>query len=192
MERRAGLEGELRNVCVLFLDIRNFTQYSEKRTPQEVVDYLNGLFTFMIDIVSKHNGIINKFLGDGFMAIFGAPLADGRECEHAMRAALEIVARLQAEVAAGKLPPTRTGIGIHYGPALTGSIGSPRRKEYTIIGDTVNLASRIEHLTKDHDAQILVSQSVLHAAPEANIPADRIGEVAVRGRQARLELYRLA
>ena len=156
------------------------------------MNYLNGLFAFMIDIVSKHNGIINKFLGDGFMAIFGAPLTDGRECEHAMRAALEIVAQVEAEVAAGRLPPTRTGIGIHYGPALTGSIGSLRRKEYTIIGDTVNLASRVEQLTQQHNAQILVSQSVLHAAPDANIKADHIGEVPVRGREARLELYKLA
>ncbi len=192
MERPSDIEGELRNVCVLFLDIRNFTQFSEKRSPQEVVQYLNGLFSFMIDIVGRNQGIINKFLGDGFMAVFGAPLADDRACEHAMRAALEIGAQLDHEVAAGRLPPTRTGIGIHYGPALTGSIGSSRRKEYTLIGDTVNLASRIEALTKQHDAQILVSHHVLQAAPGTDIKAQSIGEVAVRGREAPLALYKLA
>ena len=192
MERPSDMEGELRNVCVLFLDIRNFTQFSEKRSPQEVVQYLNGLFSFMIDIIGRHQGIINKFLGDGFMAVFGAPIADEQACEHAMRAALEIGAQLEHEVAAGRLPPTRTGIGIHYGPALTGSIGSSRRKEYTLIGDTVNLASRIEALTKQHDAQILVSHHVIQAAASANIKAQSIGEVAVRGREAPLALYKLA
>jgi adenylate cyclase len=194
MEKRGGMDlgGELRDVCVLFLDIRNFTQFSEKRAPQEVVSYLNSLFSFMIDIVSEHGGIINKFLGDGFMAIFGAPLADGRECERAMRAALAMVARLDEEIQSGRLPATRIGIGIHYGPALTGSIGSPRRKEYTIIGDTVNLASRIEQLSKQYKAQILVSHSVLQAAKDSGIFAERIGEVSVRGRESPLELYRLA
>lgn len=192
MQRQADVEGELREVCVLFLDIRAFTQFSEKRPPDEVVRFLNSLFAFMIDIVSQHNGIINKFLGDGFMAIFGAPLADGRECQHAIRAALDMVATLEREIAAGHLPETRIGIGLHYGPALTGSIGSPRRKEYTIIGDTVNLASRIEQLTKQHGAQILASASVLQAAGNMGVAAEPIGQVAVRGREAPLELFKLA
>lgn len=194
MDKQGGMDlgGEQRDVCVLFLDIRNFTQFSEKRTPQEVVSYLNALFPFMIEIVSEHQGIINKFLGDGFMAVFGAPLADGKACEHAMQAALAMVQRLDEEVTAGRLPPTRIGIGIHHGPALTGSIGSPRRKEYTIIGDTVNVAARIEQLCKRHDAQILVSQSVISAAPDCGVRAEQIGEVGVRGREAPLALYKLA
>lgn len=194
MQQRGGMDmqGEVRNVCVLFLDIRNFTQYSEKRAPEEVVRYLNHLFSFMIEVVSQHKGIINKFLGDGFMAIFGAPLSDDRACEHAMRAALQIVNQLESYVKGGELPPTRIGIGIHYGPAVTGSIGSLRRKEYTIIGDTVNLASRIEQLTKHYAAQVLVSASVLQAAPATGIAAEHIGETVVRGRQDPLELYKLA
>jgi len=192
LEERAELDGELRHVCVLFLDIRNFTRFSESRTPHEVVSYLNALFAFMIEIVSKHNGIINKFLGDGFMAIFGAPLPDERACQHAVEAALEIVQRLAAELASEQLPATRIGIGVHFGPALTGSIGSPRRKEYTVIGDTVNLASRIEQLTKQFDAQVLASGSVIAAIDDRSLFAERLGEVAVRGRQAPLEIYRLA
>lgn len=126
------------------------------------------------------------------MAIFGAPLPDERACEKAIAASQQILKQLAARIADGQLPPTRLGIGIHYGPVLTGSIGSERRKEYTIIGDTVNLAARIEQLTKQYDAQLLVSQSVLSALLSGEPRAERIGEVAVRGREGSLELYKLA
>lgn len=192
LQQPTELAGELRTVCVLFLDIRNFTRFAEQRSPLEVVAYLNELFSFMIEIINKHNGFINKFLGDGFMALFGAPLSDGRDCEHAARAAIEIVEALRAAVAAGRLPETRIGIGLHAGPALTGSIGSHTRKEYTIIGDTVNLASRIEQLTKEHGAQILVSHSVAEALDKLPIHKERLGSVTVRGRSAPLDLFKLA
>ena len=90
----------------MFLDIRNFTTFAEKRTPEEVVAYLESLFEFMIEIVNRHHGVINKFLGDGFMAVFGAPLSDGSDCLNGVTAAREILARVEAEVAQGKvLPP---------------------------------------------------------------------------------------
>lgn len=192
MSKTTDFDGELRDVCVLFLDIRNFTGFAEQRAPQDVVQFLNTLFEFMIETVSAHGGIINKFLGDGFMAVFGAPLLDGNPCDKAIQTALKIVAQLDHEIGQGRLPPTRIGIGIHFGPALTGSIGSPRRKEFTIIGDTVNLAARIEQLTKQHDAQILVSQSVLSASQAPPAGSQPIGEVTVRGRKTALSLYKLA
>lgn len=191
MTQSTDVDGEMRQVCVLFLDIRNFTQFAEKRSPQQVVQFLNSLFAPMIETVSQHGGIINKFLGDGFMAMFGAPLPDERACQNAIAASREILRQLAERVTDGQLPATRIGIGIHYGPVLTGSIGSERRKEYTIIGDTVNLAARIEQLTKQYDAQILVSHSVIAELPSAEKTGERIGEVAVRGRQAGLDLYKL-
>lgn len=192
LSKTADYDGELRDVCVMFLDIRNFTNFAEKREPHEVVQFLNTLFSFMIETVSTNGGIINKFLGDGFMAVFGAPLLEGNPCDKAMHTALQIVRQLDSEVSLGRLPPTRIGIGIHFGPALTGSIGSPRRKEYTIIGDTVNLAARIEQLTKQYDAQILVSQAVLNAKQDPSLRGEPIGEVSVRGRQAPMALHKLA
>src|SRR5262245_13357297 len=93
MARKADAKSEVREVCVMFLDVRNFTAFSEKRSPEEVVDYLNSLFAFMIETVNAHHGIVNKFLGDGFMAVFGAPLSDGADCRHAVNAALEILER---------------------------------------------------------------------------------------------------
>lgn len=141
-------QAEARQVCVMFLDIRNFTAFTRQQTPAEVVGYLNHAFGFMVDAVDRHHGIVNKFLGDGFMAIFGAPLSDPRAAAHALAAAREILAEIDRRAAAGEAVP-RIGIGLHLGTAMTGNVGSARRKEYTVIGDTVNLAARIEQLNKE-------------------------------------------
>src|SRR6185369_9135966 len=103
LDLKPDLRSESKNVCVMFLDIRNFTGFAEKRTPEEVVRYLESLFEFMIEIVNRHHGIINKFLGDGFMAVFGAPLSDGKDCANALEAAQEILNRVQQEVQAGTI-----------------------------------------------------------------------------------------
>ncbi|HEV8187821.1 MAG TPA: adenylate/guanylate cyclase domain-containing protein, partial [Pyrinomonadaceae bacterium] len=163
MDLKPDLRSENKNVCVMFLDIRNFTGFAEKRSPEEVVEYLESLFEFMIEIVNRHHGIINKFLGDGFMAVFGAPLSDGKDCANALKAAQEILARVQQEVEAGTILPTTVGIGLHAGEAVTGSIGSALRREYTVIGDVVNLAARIEKLNKRFDSQLLISEIVWQA-----------------------------
>ena len=193
LERGAEIPGEKKQVCVMFLDIRNFTSFAEKRRPEEVVEYLEALFEFMIEIVNKHNGIINKFLGDGFMAVFGAPLSDGRDSANAVRAAREILSRVKEEVASGTILPTRVGIGIHAGEAVTGNIGSSVRKEYTVIGDVVNTASRIEQLNKEFGSQLLISEVVWEAAredvPDGALP---MGHVAVRGREEPITIYRVA
>src|SRR5262249_14569600 len=154
LEQRADVKSEVRDVCVMFLDVRNFTAFAEKRTPEEVVEYLNSLFDFMIDSVNRHHGIVNKFLGDGVMAVFGAPLSDGKECVHAIDAAQEILAQIEEMVESGRIPPTRVGIGLHFGKALIGNVGSGARKEYTVIGDAVNVAARIEQLNKELGSQL--------------------------------------
>jgi len=184
------LGGELRFVCVMFLDIRNFTAFSEKRPPEQVVGYLNALFEPMVETVNRHQGIINKFLGDGFMAVFGAPIADARECDHAVAAALQILAEVAAQVQAGAIPATRVGIGIHAGQALTGTVGSASRKEYTVIGDVVNLASRIEALNKEHDTQLLVSAPV--AARSGRKGMTPLGAMGVRGRTEPVDIFKVA
>jgi len=193
LTQKAGLETEVRHVTVLFLDIRNFTTFSEARTPDQVVDYLNRLFAFMVDEINDHGGLVNKFLGDGFMAVFGAPLDDGQSELNALNAALAISDRLKAALAAG-LEPTRIGIGLHSGPAVTGNVGSLQRQEYTLIGDVVNLASRIESHTKAVGAEILVSRAVWDAtrANAAELPDGvPLGPVTVKGREAPVELIRV-
>lgn len=188
----ADLPSEVRSVCLMFLDIRDFTTFSETRSPTEVVDYLNALFAFMIEIVNRHHGIINKFLGDGFMAVFGAPLSDGLDSQNALAAAREIVRTVEELNQAGRIPPTRIGIGLHTGEAVTGQVGSPLRKEYTIIGDTVNLAARIEQLNKQYGSSLLISEAVWAATGEACGDAVALPPVLVKGRHTPVQIYRLA
>jgi adenylate cyclase len=192
LDLKPDLRSENKNVCVMFLDIRNFTGFAEKRSPEEVVQYLESLFEFMIEIVNRHHGIINKFLGDGFMAVFGAPLSDGKDCANALEAAREILARVHQEVEAGAILPTTVGIGLHAGEAVTGSIGSALRREYTVIGDVVNLAARIEKLNKRFDSQLLISEIVWQAVDKDGRKAVPMGQVEVRGREQSIQVYQVA
>ena len=192
LDLKPDLRSENKNVCVMFLDIRDFTGFAEKRSPEEVVQYLESLFEFMIEIVNRHHGIINKFLGDGFMAVFGAPLSDGKDCANAVEAAREILMRVRQEVDAGTILPTTVGIGLHAGEAVTGSIGSALRREYTVIGDVVNLAARIEKLNKDFDSQLLISEMVWQAIDEGPGNAVPMGHVQVRGREQPIQIFQVA
>ena len=125
--------------------------------------YLNTLFEFMIASVNRHHGMVHQLLGDGLMAIFGAPLSFGNDAANAVRAALKIVERVQREVEAKGIPPTRIGIGLHAGEVLAGTVGSALHKEYKVTGDVVNLASRIEQLNKEFNTQLLISETVWRA-----------------------------
>jgi adenylate cyclase len=184
--------GQERNVCVMFLDIRDFSKLSSERTASEVVDFLNVLFAPMIPVINSHSGIVNKFLGDGFMAVFGAPLDDRQQCSHAIQASLEMLRQVEILNAQGKIPHTRLGIGLHVGKAVTGNVGSSQRKEYTIIGDVVNLASRIEQANKALSSQLLVSEAVANTAGvmEEFSPED-MGLVELKGQRQPVRLYKL-
>jgi adenylate cyclase len=179
-------------VCVMFVDIRGFTQFAEKRAPEEVVAYLNTLFEFMIASVNSNHGIVHQLLGDGLMAIFGAPLSFGNDAANAVRAALEIVERVQREVETKGIPPTRIGIGLHAGEVLAGTVGSVLHKEYKVTGDVVNLASRIEQLNKEFNTQLLISETVWQAVREQWPDAASLGKVPIRGREEAVEIFVLA
>lgn len=179
-------------VCVMFLDVRDFMTFSEQHAPEAVVDYLNALFEFMINLVNRYHGIIHQLLGDGFMAIFGAPLSHGNDSQNAVKAALAIIDRVRAASMAGRIPPTRVGIGLHAGEVVAGTVGSVIHKEYKVTGDVVNLAARIEQLTKRYDAQLLVSETVWQALEPGRFEGASIGAVGVRGRAGAVHLYKLA
>jgi len=183
---------ETRVISVMFLDIRGFTTFSENKTAKEVYDALNQLFEFMLDIIQKNKGVVNKFLGDGFLAIFGAPEDDARHCYHAVNAATEILATLESKKSRSEVPNLDIGIGIHTGSALVGNVGSEIRKEYTVIGDVVNLASRIETANKKVDSKILISAEVYSAVVDDFSGAKKIGHVKVKGREKTVVLYKLA
>jgi adenylate cyclase len=182
---------EMRRVCVLFLDIRGFTAMSRVRTANATVALLNDFFADMIEIVDQHNGIINKFLGDGFLALFGAPLEDPKAAAHALAAARGMLDAVDAWNKARPDNMLRVGIGIHIGDAVTGTVGSPQRKEYTVIGDTVNLAARLEQLTKETGARLLISSS-MHEATLGVDGATDLGPLAIRGYDQAVRVWRVA
>lgn len=186
-------ESKLSNVCVMFLDIRNFTSFSEKHSPQEVVDFLNTFFKQIIPEVTNNQGIVNKFLGDGFMAIFGAPHPTTSPCDDALQAALDIRKQCKQLVNDSVIPKTSLGIGLHYGEVVTGSIGSQERQEYTIIGDVVNMASRIESLNKKFNSSILVSDILISQLqkPLQEIKIKNHGLIQVKGKETKIEIVEL-
>lgn len=156
-----AVQTERRHITVLFSDIRNFTKTSENMRPEDVAKLLNEYFEKMVEIVFRHHGKIDKFIGDGLMALFGASDIDSYQEENAVAAALEMqqeVVKLSENWSKEGRIPLRIGIGINSGTAIVGNLGSEQRLEYTAIGDTVNLASRLECATKDYGDDILISE----------------------------------
>jgi len=161
MKGQLKLGGERKEAAVFFSDIRSFTAISENLEPEEVVEFLNEYMTIMVDCVNKNHGTVDKFIGDSIMAIWGAPISHGNDTENAINGAL-IMRRALIEFNRGrgseKKPVIKIGCGINTGPVLAGQIGSHEKMEYTVIGDTVNLASRIESLNKPFGTDILISR----------------------------------
>jgi len=179
-------------VCIMFLDIRDFTPLMEGKQPEEIIAYQNDVFGFMIEIINKRFGIINQFLGDGYMATFGAPLSSGYDCVNAVKAALEIISTINEKSAAGEIPVTRIGIGLHAGDVVTGNVGTSIRKQYSITGNTVILASRLEKLNKTYNSQLLISEEVLNRIDRDKLEFESLGEVIVKGREKPLTIFKLA
>ncbi len=179
-------------VCVMFLDLRGFTSFAEQAEPEEVVDYLNTFFAHTTDAVTSRGGIIHQLLGDGFLAVFGAPIEHEDDCTRAVEAALDIVHRIDAECKSGRLRPTHVGIGLHAGEVIAGTVGSNQHKEYKITGDVVNVAARIESMCKDLDAKVLISQAVWDRHTGSHQQMENLGPVTIRGRTEQTPLIKLA
>ena len=185
------LGGKKANVTVLFADIRGFTSMSEKLTADEVSVILNEYFTEIEPIVTQNNGVINKFIGDAVMAIFGEPIQDENHPKNAVRCAcqmLEKVKELQTKWLDEGKPKIEIGIGINTGEAFVGNIGSEKRMEYTVIGDMVNLASRIEGNNKIYKTNLLISSST-YAYVKSIVDVVKISNVKIRGKEKELDLY---
>jgi adenylate cyclase len=188
------LGGTLKEAAVMFCDIRGFTTFSEGKREEEIVAVLNEHFEAMDAAIGRHDGMINKFLGDGFLALFGLPLEAANPCNDAFLAALEMVAandELNRRREARGDSPLDIGVGLHYGPLVAGNIGSYRRSEYTVIGDAVNVASRIEGLTKRFGTRIVVTERFASLLPDETVsrePTD-LGRTEVRGRTEPVQIY---
>lgn len=180
----AQLGGQRREMTVLFSDIRGFTTASEKATPEAVVAQLNEYFSAMVAVLFRHHGTLDKFVGDMVMGLFGAPVPDPHHADHAVGAALEMVRELErlniVWVARGQ-PTMDIGIGINSGEMIAGNIGSSTVMSYTVIGDAVNLAARLESATKDHGARILISEAV-RSRLTAGVETREIGAISVKGK----------
>ena len=189
-----SLHGARRKVTILFSDIRNFTTFAEGHSPEEVVGFLNEYFESMIDVIFRNKGTLDKFLGDGLMVLFGAPLEDAEQESNAVRAAIEMqqeLRRLSTKWLKDLNAKIRIGIGIHTGQAIVGNVGSEKRMEYTAIGDTVNVASRLESSTKTVGVSILVSETT-HAGARRMFQFDDRGAISVKGRHAPIAVYSVA
>lgn len=189
------LGGEEREVTILFSDIRNFTTLSERLEPQQVVSMLNTYLTTMTEIIEKNGGVVDKYVGDEIMALFGAPVSREGDADMALRSALEM-RRALSEVNAGfrdsGVPELEMGIGINTGVVVAGNIGSRSRLNYTVIGDGVNTASRLERLTKnkEYSAKIIVSEATLKKARE-KYQTRPLGDVTVKGKSESVSIHAL-
>jgi adenylate cyclase len=190
MAEGANTDSDIRLVAVMFVDFRSFTAAARSRSPREVVDRLDGAFAVLVDILDRHGGIVNKFLGDGFLALFGAPFEAEDAVHRAVAAAREMLAA-NDRINKATSWPLRIGIGIHFGEVVAGNIGSPRRKEYTVIGDTVNFAARLEALNKEFNSQFLISAAVHDALGEEGRDAVSLGEVPIRGYDRPMTVWQL-
>ena len=186
-----GLGGKKSVVTVLFSDIRGFTSMSEKMSAQEVSNLLNEYFSEMEPIVRKYNGIINKFIGDAVMAVFGEPIQDENHSINAVKCGMEMLKRvdeLDKKWQKEDKPTIKIGIGINTGEVFIGNIGSENRMEYTVIGDTVNLASRLESYNKTYKTEFLISSSTYEAS-KAYIEVNEISDVEIRGKAQKMNIY---
>ncbi len=190
----AMLVGENRNLSILFSDIRSFTSISERMAPEDLVGSLNRYFSMMVDIIMNRNGVVDKYIGDAIMALFGAPVQHDDDPVQSVRAGIEMVSSVRQfnteQLRQGK-PEFLIGVGIAYGIVTVGNIGTERKMDYTVIGDMVNLASRLEGLTKLYKQEIIISES-LYDQVHTVLPCRLIDAVAVKGKSQGVKIYTTA
>lgn len=193
MQGDLALGGTKKRVTVFFSDIRDFTKFSEGHTPEEVVEMLNEYFEIMVGIVTKNHGVVDKFVGDAMMAIWGAPNTTGEDEVYALKACLEMRSALdklnESRLARGQTA-IKIGMGLNSGDAISGTIGSSERMEYTVIGDTVNTASRIESSTKAFGTDLLISGETLESVGKKFV-TDFAGAAEVKGKAEPLKMYKV-
>ena len=190
MQEGVELGGEERQVTVLFCDLQGFTRLAEKRSPTQVLNTLNSFFSGVSGIIEAHGGVVDKYIGDAVMALFGAPMDDHRHACRAVACGIEICTQaenLLANFGDHGEAPCGFGVGIHSGIAVAGNIGSSSRLNYTVIGDTVNVASRVESQTRVFGVPLLITEATAALCPDQAL--DRLGSARLKGRKGEIDLY---
>ena len=189
LEEGVELGGEEREVTVLFCDIEGFTQLSELKSPTEMLDALNTFFSGVSNIIEAHGGVVDKYIGDAVMAIFGAPLHDDKHACNAINCAIEMCKSADNLVCKLKLENSycNFGIGVHTGIVVAGNIGSVNRLNYTVIGDTVNVASRVEGQTRVFNTKLVATEAIVKQCPHINFIS--LGDVKLKGRSEKIEVF---
>lgn len=184
------LGGEEKDISILFTDLRGFTGLSENRAPADVLDFLNEYLTRMTAVIDRHGGVVDKYIGDAIMALFGAPLELENHAERAVACAIEMVEELENNNRVFRekgWPELAMGIGVHTGKVVVGNMGSRDRLNYTAIGDGVNLASRLESVTKEYGLSIIVSEETMKQAPSFRYK--RLDTIQVKGKQEAVTIF---
>jgi adenylate cyclase len=189
LNNKLEISSKSRNVSVMFLDIRNFSKFCEGKNPEEINKYQNEVLGFMIEKVNENSGIVNQILGDGFMATFGAPVENDNHTQNSVNAALQIVKELNKKNENGEIPKTNIGIGIHTGEVFTGNVGIEDRQQYSITGNIVIMASRLEQLNKEFNSSVIVSKDVIDNIKD--VPYSSLGNMEVKGFANQIEIYKL-
>ncbi len=191
VDQEESLGGERRKVTVFFTDIRDYTTLCEGSAPEEVVGILNELFSMMTQIISRRHGMVNDFIGDAVMAVFGAPKENPNHAVDAVLSAIEVqggLAKLNEKWEKRGLQRIRMGVGIHTGEVVAGIVGSEGRRKFTFTGDAVNTASRVEGLNKDFSTSILMTRETLEEV-NGRFQVRQCGEVKVKGRERLVEIF---
>jgi class 3 adenylate cyclase len=186
-----ALGGKSVEASVMFADIRGFTPLVESQSPEETIDLLNTWYTLMFDAIQGHDGVVNQMIGDGLMAIFGAPMPLDDHATCAVRAAIEmidLVEMFNAERESAGKPPIRIGVGIASGTMVAGYTGTSKRATYTCVGDTVNLAARLEGHTKEAGRAILIDAATREGIGNAFV-LESLGGVQLKGKSAPVDVY---
>ena len=185
------IESKSFDATVMFLDIRDFTLFADVREPEEVARFQNIVFGVLVEIVANHKGVVLQVLGDGIMAVFGAPVTDSEHELNAVRASFEMLKEIDSLGARGKIPKIRIGIGLNSGIIMAGNLGNEVRKFYSITGKNVIIAARIEPLNKRFKSQFLVSESVYDAVKNHGIEGEDLGRIKLKGIEKPVRVFKL-
>ncbi len=191
IETAQDLQARNYDATVMFMDIRGFTYLADSRTPREVAEFQNLVFGAWIETIQQHHGVVLQLLGDGIMAVFGAPKADPNHADNAVQAGYKVLEVARELSESGKIPEVKVGIGLHSGNIIAGNIGNESRKSYSLTGRNVIIAARIEPLNKKFDSEFLVSESVMAACLENEYASEDLGEVELRGIEQPVRIMKL-